>query len=251
MWKQPFTGDRVQFASYLVGSTAFAPATLFRASETAPGRFVRFPYPCSEDPDGDALGLAWDVSGETFVDGTSASDDSVRVEFLGSSPHTTSLDVSGGRGGRASVQFTLGLGTGLTRFQQDHVEALFLGSGRLIPQDGAVACMGALGRRVTRAGPGGDTCLVGIFRKLCTHEDADSPSARSHARTPSRGVKWAQSEKYITRGRSCRSSCPLNPSDGVPVCDPRPTTRFNRATYRQVAPFEHVCPLDSRSDSPC
>ena len=100
----------------------------------------------SSDPDGDALSFVWDVSGGTFVEGTSASDDSVRVEFQGSSPHTISLEVSDGRGGRASDRFALELGTGLTRFQKDYVEALFLGSGRLIPQDGAVACMGAIGR---------------------------------------------------------------------------------------------------------
>ncbi len=100
----------------------------------------------SSDPDGDALSFLWDVPGGTFVEGTSAVDESVRVEFPGSSPHTISLEVSDGRGGQASAQLTLELGTGLTRFQKDYVEALFLGSGRLIPQDGAVACMGALGR---------------------------------------------------------------------------------------------------------
>ena len=56
----------------------------------------------SSDPDGDALSFVWDVPGGTFVEGTSAVDDSVRVEFTGASLHAISLTVSDGKGGQAS-----------------------------------------------------------------------------------------------------------------------------------------------------
>ena len=119
-----------------------------RAAETRQGETVRttvrLDATASTDFDGDRLSYTWDVGAGTFVEGGGESV-VVRVEFLGISSHTVNLEVRDGRGGVSTASFTLEFGTGLTRFQKDYVEALFLGSGPLIPQDGAVACMGALG----------------------------------------------------------------------------------------------------------
>ncbi|UCD25599.1 MAG: hypothetical protein JSW51_06710 [Gemmatimonadota bacterium] len=82
-----------------------------------------------EDLDGDSLTVLWTVPGGTFVNGTSATDEIARVSFDGSSARTVTLDVDDGNGGTASRAFTLHLGTGLTRFQKNYIEALFLGAG--------------------------------------------------------------------------------------------------------------------------
>jgi hypothetical protein len=53
---------------------------------------------------------------------------------------TVTLDVEDGNGGTASRSFTLHLGTGLTRYNKNYIEALFLGSGAFIPSDDNIAC---------------------------------------------------------------------------------------------------------------
>ncbi len=92
------------------------------------------------DPDLDPLTVVWTVPGGTFVEGTSATDDIVKVSYAGTAPHTVTLDADDGKGGTASRAFTLQLGTGLTRYQKNYVEALFLGSGEFAPSDGDIAC---------------------------------------------------------------------------------------------------------------
>jgi hypothetical protein len=90
--------------------------------------------------DRDALTLEWTVPGGAFVEGTSSSDEIVKVSFDGSTHRTVTLDVEDGNGGTASRSFTLHLGTGLTRYHKNYIEALFLGSGAFIPSDGNIAC---------------------------------------------------------------------------------------------------------------
>jgi hypothetical protein len=92
------------------------------------------------DPDGDPVTIAWSAPGGTFVEGTTATDGVAKVSYTGASAQTVTLDVDDGNGGTASEHLVLELGTGLTRFQKDYVEALFLGSGQFAPRDGAIAC---------------------------------------------------------------------------------------------------------------
>ena len=92
------------------------------------------------DPDGDLLKVLWSVPGGTLVGGSTPTDVSIDVSYTGASAQTVTLDVDDGNGGTASRQFVLELGTGLTRYQKNYVEALFLGSGEFAPQDGNIAC---------------------------------------------------------------------------------------------------------------
>ncbi len=92
------------------------------------------------DPDSDPLTVRWTVPGGTFVEGTSDTDRVARVSYTGSSAQTVTLVVDDGNGGTSSRQFVLELGTGLTRYEKNYVEALFLGSGEFVPQDGNLGC---------------------------------------------------------------------------------------------------------------
>lgn len=91
-------------------------------------------------PAGDPVTVVWSVPGGTFVGGTDRASLTAKVSFLGASSQTVTVAVSDGAGGTAAQSLTLELGTGLTRYEKNYVEALFLGSGDFAPRDGNIAC---------------------------------------------------------------------------------------------------------------
>lgn len=94
----------------------------------------------TSDPDGDPVTLTWSAPGGTFLNGSGGAAQAPTVSFLGGSPQTVTVTATDGRGGTVEQSFTLTLGTGLTRYQKNYVEALFLGAGEFAPRDGNIAC---------------------------------------------------------------------------------------------------------------